>query len=469
MTTARFTLNCLYALAGVTIVEAFLGWLPFTAIELLVSVLLLLFTAKISNSLFALFTQATPIAESPYITALILFFALAPIQSALNALYLMIFATLAMLSKYILNHNKVHFLNPALVALCIAGIIEPRFVVWWVGTPLVTIAVVVLGFMVVRKLNAFKMSGIFLSVSFIAFVVTLFLKNSYSFYGFAGVLLPFFASTPVFFFAAFVLTDPQTTPRKIHHQNIYAAMVGAVFQLSFITPSIAGLLGNLYTSLSERNSRYVLSFRVATKISNIVWEYSFAPKKKISFLPGQYLEFSLPHKSNDSRGNRRIFWISSSPTDPLIRFVTTIPNESSTFKDALLSLKNGTTVTATGPSGNVFLPSNPLSKICVVVEGVGIAPLMSVFRCLSDRHERRDIVLIYSARTPLEFLYQEEIDVIKDSIGVRVIYVPLDFPELSNWKGLTGRITPEFIKKHVPDIARREQFTVSSSGKVIHN
>ena len=458
MTSARFTLHCLCALVGVTIIEAFLGWLPYTAIELVVSSILLLFTAKVSNALFALLTQATPSAESAYITALILFFALTPVQSALNALYIMGFATLAMLSKYILNYGKVHFFNPALVALVIAGTIDSTFVSWWVGTPLITIAVLVLGYMVVQKVNMLKMSSIFLAIALIVLLAKSYLAHTYSLY--------VIASTPLFFFAAFVLTDPYTAPRKTRAQTIYASIVGALFQVS---PSISGLMGNLYAAISERKALHTLMLREPRELPGSVVEYSFLPNKKITYIPGQYLECTIPHIASDTRGNRRLFWLSSSPTDPLIRFITTMPNESSTFKDALFSLKTSSSITATGPYGNAFLPADPMRKLCIVVEGIGVAPFMSMLRYLADRHERRDVVLIYSARTPLEFLYREEIDALKDSVGVKTIYVALDFQELSNWTGLTGAVTPEFIKKHVLDIDRRQMITVLSSGKVIHS
>ncbi len=479
MTVARFTLNCLFALSGVALVEAFLGWLPYTAMELLLSLLILLFSAKVANALFALFTKATPISESPYITALILFFVLTPVQSARDALLFMIVATLAMLSKYVISYKKVHILNPALVGILCAGLATTALVSWWVTAPAMLIAVAVLGYLVVRKAGSDRVFWVFIGTSILFFVGTSVIFTHTSLLEISGLVIRLIVTSPVLFFAAFILTDPQSSPRIRKHQNIYAGLVGFVYQLLYvhlfavggiaINSVTSGLLGNTYAFIFERRKRHSVIFRHARKLTRDIFEYSFKPVQKITYQPGQYFEFSIPHKSTDVRGNRRAFYISSSPTDPLLRICTLVPNECSTFKDALVSLKKAEVLSITGPYGDPFLPKDPLVKLCVVAEGMGIVPVISICRYLSDRHERRDIVLIYSARTPLDLVYMDEIDRIKDSIGVRVMYVPLDFTELTNWNEVSGVVTSEFIKKHVPDIARRESFTVLSSGTVIHN
>ena len=479
MTVARFTLNCLFALSGVALVEAFLGWLPYTAIELLLSLLVLLFSAKVANALFALFTRATPVAESPYITALILFFALTPVQSARDALLFMVIAAIAMLSKYVLAYKKVHIFNPALFGILCAGLTSSGLVSWWIATPAMLIAVAVFGYLTVRKSQSDRIFWTFLGAAFFCYVLSLSAYAGANIVVISKSVIQLMISAPVLFFAAFILTDPQTAPQMRSHQNIYAGLVGSVFQLIYMIPvviggvavtsGISGLLGNVYAFVFEQRKRHSVIFRSARKQSRNIYEYSFKPTHKILFKPGQYFEFSIPHKSADVRGNRRIFWASSSPTDPVLRICTIVPNESSTFKDALVALKRGDVLSITGPYGDSFLPKDPAVKICVIAEGIGIVPFMSTCRYLSDRHERRDSVLIYSARTPLDLVYMGEIDAMKDSIGLRVIYVPLDFTELANWNDLSGVVTSEFIKKHVPDIARRESYTVLSSGVVIHH
>ena len=117
--------------------------------------------------------------------------------------------------------------------------------------------------------------------------------------------------------------------------------------------------------------------------------------------------------------------------------------------------KGGDQILATGITGDFVLPRDPNQKILAIASGVGIAPFMSMFRYLKDSHERRDIALIYSARTPLDFIFQKEIDACKDAIGLKVFYLPLDFSELSGWNGLSGPVTAELVRKKVPDFAKR--------------
>lgn len=48
-------------------------------------------------------------------------------------------------------------------------------------------------------------------------------------------------------------------------------------------------------------------------------------------------------------------------------------------------------------------------KIVLIAGGVGITPLMSIFRTIRDQHPETQIALLYSANSPDEFAFAEEI------------------------------------------------------------
>jgi ferredoxin-NADP reductase/Na+-translocating ferredoxin:NAD+ oxidoreductase RnfD subunit len=457
--TSRYVLSCLGILAAISIGAAFFGWLPYTALDLSLSLIILLFTTQTANALCALYTKATPTTDSAYITALILFFVLTPLQSSTDALIFIAAGALAMISKYVLAWRKVHFFNPAAVAVLAVWAAGTGLVSWWVGTTVLLPFVLVLGFLIARRVRSLEMVRAFVVTSLLVFVAHFFAFSLSGDLSSLQTLIPkliqFISGTPLMFLAFFVLTDPQTAPSSKSNRTVYSLLSGALFV--FVPAQIAVLSGNAVAFVLEnyKKRRVSFTFHKAVELSKNVYEYSFVPKKSFVFIPGQYMEWSLPHASADSRGTRRAFAITSAPSEPFIRFCTDMPVESSTFKDALRDMKKGSQIFATGPLGDFGLPKDPSQKILAIAGGLGIAPFISMFRHLSAQRERRDIVLICSATTPLDFVYQKEIDSFKDSIGLRVIYLPLDFTELSDWAGESGPVTSEFIQKEVRDFKKR--------------
>jgi ferredoxin-NADP reductase len=472
--TSRYVLSCLGILAAFSIVAAFLDWLPYTALDLSLSLIILLFTTQTTNALCALYTKATPTAESAYITAAILFFTLTPLQSSSDALVFIAAGALAMISKYVLAWRKVHIFNPALVAVLAVAMAGTGLVSWWVGTTVLLPFVLVLGFLVARRARSLEMVSVFVVTSLFVFVAHLF---SFAFSstladGLSSIqtlvpkLIQFISGTPLLFIAFFVLTDSQTAPTAKNNRTIYSVLSGVLFV--FVPAQIAVLSGNAASFVLEnyKKRRVSLSFHKVAELSKNVYEYSFVPAKTFNFIPGQYMEWSLPHVSADNRGTRRFFTITSAPSEPFIKFCTSMPVESSTFKDALQEMKKGSQIFATGPFGDFALPKDSNQKVLAIAGGLGIAPFMSMFRHLALQKERRDIVLVYSATTPLDFIYQKEIDSFKDSIGLRVIYLPLDFTELSGWTGESGPITSELLKREVRDFKKRSWYLLGSDSQI---
>ncbi len=460
ITMYRLTLWGLSLLAALSIAFTLFGWLPYTGFELLTSLLLLLIAARAANAVGALFTKATPTPESAYITALILFFILQPIQSSQDALFIMLAAAIAMLSKYIIAVNKKHLFNPAAFAVFVFSVFGSGIAIWWVATPIMLPFVIILGFLLVRKLRRADLFWSFAVVATITFLVRS-LLSGVDLLSSASLLI---TSFPIIFFGTVMLTEPQTTPPNRVDRLIYGGLVGILFSIAFQvgpvseTPQFALLVGNIYSFFVSRYKRFNLRFQSITPLARDSYELVFVPETVVSFAPGQYMEWTSPHKKKDSRGVRRYFTIASAPSDPFIKLGLRMPVESSSFKDSLKNVKKNTVLSASNVAGGFTLPKDPNQKIAAIAGGIGITPFMSMFRHLAAQNAKRDIVLIYAAATPLDFAYKEEIDSFKDSIGLRVHYLPTDLIELGDWKGPSGYLTNVMIQKDIPDYTSRHWY-----------
>ncbi len=81
--------------------------------------------------------------------------------------------------------------------------------------------------------------------------------------------------------------------------------------------------------------------------------FYFAKPKGFLFLPGQYLQMTLPHDSADERGSNRFFTISSAPEEEYIMITTR--KGKSTFKQTLFQHKKGAEINCFGPMGTFVL------------------------------------------------------------------------------------------------------------------
>ena len=134
------------------------------------------------------------------------------------------------------------------------------------------------------------------------------------------------------------------------------------------------------------------------------------PGKKISWQPGQYLHYELPHPDADDRGVERWFTISAPPYEGLPTITTRFVPEghperqsrgdteqSSTFKKALQNLEPGTEIEAGEPRGD-FLLDPDASRHVLIAGGIGITPYHSQLLQLDHDGKPLNIDLMYANR-----------------------------------------------------------------------
>jgi ferredoxin-NADP reductase len=192
----------------------------------------------------------------------------------------------------------------------------------------------------------------------------------------------------------------------------------------------------------------------------------FNSDKKIDFKPGQYLEWTLGHNNPDSRGNRRYFTISSSPTEENIMLGIKTYEKPSTFKTKLMSLEKGDTVFASQLAGEFTMPKELNKKMVWIAGGIGVTPFRSMAKYMIDKKENRDTVLFFSNRTSKDIVYS---DVFSEAstFGLRTINVVNSLlPNESNLDYKVGFIDEALIRSEVPDFKERSFYISGPHGMV---
>jgi ferredoxin-NADP reductase len=98
-----------------------------------------------------------------------------------------------------------------------------------------------------------------------------------------------------------------------------------------------------------------VTFKKKVQLEKDIYVFYFLRPEDFQFLPGQYIQMTLPHAKTDDRGSSRYFTISSSPTEKDYLMITSRKGSSS-FKKALFGLEEGTQVQFFGPIGMFVLP-----------------------------------------------------------------------------------------------------------------
>jgi ferredoxin-NADP reductase len=198
-------------------------------------------------------------------------------------------------------------------------------------------------------------------------------------------------------------------------------------------------VGNLFVAIVAPLFGAVVSLKAVRKLSADMYEATFDRPPSLQFTPGQYMQWTLPHRA-DNRGNRRLFSIASSPGESLLRIAFRHYDHSSSFKTALIALSPGKRIRVSHVAGNFTLP-RVARPMLWLAGGIGITPFRSMVAYLMDSGQHVDVTLLYFANRPEDFVYRELFDQAA-AIGLKVHCV-------------VGRPTAEAIQAAVPDLRTR--------------
>lgn len=465
----RLVLFSLLSLAVIALILSFSGLISPQPLALIASFAVLAVAISAVDAVTQRLLHLPWRIESSLVTSLILLFVLQPGLEPAQLGGLAVAGALAAASKYVIAWRGRHILNPAALGaavVTIAGL--GTFSAWWVGTPMLTIPVAVLGLIVLWRTEKVRIVLVFLVVAIAVSVIrqsALAQQNGLDVDVLQSLSFAVLQS-PFLFLGAFMLSEPLTLPPRRWQQFSVAALVGVLAGWPIMIGGLftlgqerALLIGNLLAFAFALRGSVRLTLERRDFITPTVQELTFRAKGKLAFLPGQYLELDVPHRRPDARGTRREFSIVSAPGDlPTLRIAYKNGDQKhpSSYKRALAAAEPGATLAVTGTWGDFLLPRGDI-PVLMVAAGIGVTPFVSQLRQLQLAGQHRDVVLVYVVSDPAELAFREELAATDARVVVFSREEPAALP--SHWTWAQGaRLDAGTLEQYVPDIASRHAF-----------
>ncbi len=189
-----------------------------------------------------------------------------------------------------------------------------------------------------------------------------------------------------------------------------------------------------------KRTKYVKSFR-------------FSRPSYFEYKAGQFMFITIPSEEGKLKKH---FTISSSPTESDFIELTKKLTGSS-YSNALDSLEIGEKTEIDAPYGT-FTFDQKIKKMGMLSGGIGITPLRSMCRYSTDLNLETNIILLYGNDSIENIVYKEELDQLQIENNNLTVVHTLTEPN-SKWKGYTGYIDAEMIKKEISDYKSRIFYT----------
>lgn len=448
----RLMLYFLISLFGLALILTYADVISYNAWELISQALFLIGVCWGINTVLSRLAKTKNNLESQFITALILFLILGPVNLPQDWAVLAVAGAAAMASKYLIVKKKSHIFNPAAFGVFTSAFIIGQPASWWVGSLLFLPTVIIGGILVARRVHRFQLILVFLGIYLALNAITIS----------PSVIRNIILSSPLLFFSFVMLIEPLTSP-QIHKRRIYFGILVAValfvFQYFFsqipYSFELSLLVGNAFARIVNPDFRQSFTLEKKQEIAPSIFEFWFESKKRFSFVPGQYLEYTFSHPQADSRGVRRYFTIASSPTEKQILIATRFSPQGSSFKQALKNIEPGDEIIASKVAGDFVLPADSSRKLVFIAGGIGITPFRSIVKYLLDTNQSRDIVLLYDAKNQSDFVFKDIFEKARTRFGMRTEYIE-------------GQIDEKIIREKVGDLAERV-FYVSGPEPMVQN
>lgn len=179
-----------------------------------------------------------------------------------------------------------------------------------------------------------------------------------------------------------------------------------------------------------------------------------ADRLPFDFMPGQFLQVEVP--KDDGSKAKRSYTIASSPTQRAYVELT-VKREAQGAVSRYMhdALKPGDLLHIAGPFGHFTFTGTDAESIVLIAGGVGITPMMSVLRFLTDTAWSGDIFFVYAARSTEEFVFRSEIEQLERRHSNLHVFASMQRSPGTVWHGAEGHITRELLEGAVPEIAKR--------------
>jgi ferredoxin-NADP reductase len=194
--------------------------------------------------------------------------------------------------------------------------------------------------------------------------------------------------------------------------------------------------------------------------TDVVTSFRFPRPKELDYKPGQFFFVTI---KQDDKELRKHFSFSSSPTEKdHIEFTKRLTDHE--FSLALKAAKVGDWVSIEAPFGK-FTFEGEYPKVALLGGGIGITPFLSYCKNAADKALSSKITLFYGCRTPEDFPFRKEFETLAEqNKNLKLVFtVSQASPD---WKGETGSIDVDMIKRYLPDYKENMFYTCGPPGMV---
>ena len=171
------------------------------------------------------------------------------------------------------------------------------------------------------------------------------------------------------------------------------------------------------------------------------------------YLPGQFLTL---HIAPQGVPTKRSYTIASTPTwrD---RIEITVKREDRGLVSRWLhdELRLGDEVEIEAPNGTFVFTGKEADSVVLIGGGVGITPMMSVARFLTEAKWPGKVYLILSFRAPRDFIFRQELAELEARNANLSVTVTMSSPETEQWAGPVRRIDASLLASTVPNLTTR--------------
>ncbi len=203
-------------------------------------------------------------------------------------------------------------------------------------------------------------------------------------------------------------------------------------------------------------------FLNSVKRTEDVASFRFDDGGGVDFRPGQFFQLFLDWEGEELS---HYFSFSNSPTEKgYLEFTKKLSR--SPFSSALRALQPGERVRMKLPMGK-FIFEGDSPKAAFLAGGIGITPIRSICKYLTDIASPCRVSVLYSARSPRDFIFRDDFaEMTEDNRNLSVIYTVTAQPPPDGWDGRTGRISAELVERELPDYRERVFYVCGPPGMV---
>ena len=189
------------------------------------------------------------------------------------------------------------------------------------------------------------------------------------------------------------------------------------------------------------------------RVAEDTMAFYFSKPAGYEYRAGQSVRITLINPfETDKKGNSRTFTLASAPHDADLMIAVRL--RTSAFKRTLQTAPVGTVCRIGEAGGELVLHKDPSRPAVFLAGGIGVTPFLSILRHAAYAALPHQMYLFYSNRRPALAAFLPELRAAQQSNPNCHVIATMTAADgsLPTWTGERGRIGPELLERHLPDL-----------------